>query len=82
MQRSIFTILRQHTGVSPETFQFRLMLLAVTASFLFINQTFCYANNKCRIRIHGCGNPNSSGNHETRGESELLQGIIPAKFGF
>lgn len=82
MNSYIFKILRQYTGVSPETFQFRLMLLAVTASFLFINQTFCYANNKSQFRIYGCGNPNSSWDQEARRESKLLQGIIPAKFGF
>ena len=81
MQSYIFKILRQHTGASPETFQFRLNVLAVTASF-FYHKLFCYANTKCRIRIHGCGNPNSSWDTETRGESELLQGTIPAKFGF
>lgn len=37
MQRKISTILRQHTGVSPETFQFVLNVFAVTASFLLIN---------------------------------------------
>lgn len=70
-------------GASPKTYQLWLMLLAVTASFLiFIYQLICYANNKSRIRIYGCGNPNSSWDTETRGESELLQGTIPAKFGF
>lgn len=82
MKSIIFKIWRQHTGESPETYQLCLMLLAVTASFLFIHQTNCYANNKSRIRIYDCGNPNSSWDTETRGESELLQGTIPAKFGF
>ena len=51
MQRSILTILRQHTGESPETFQFRLMLLAVTASFLLlIYQTLCYANTGIKLK--------------------------------
>ena len=69
-------------GVSPKTYQLWLMLLTVTASFLFIYKTFCNVNNKSRIRIYDCGNPNSSWDTETRGESELLQGTIPAKFGF
>ena len=69
-------------GVSPKTYQLWLMLLTVTASFLFIYKTFCNVNNKSRIRIFGCGNPNSSWDSETRGSSELIPRIIPAKFGF
>ena len=82
MMKFYFQILRQRTGASPETFRLRLNSLVATASFLFIYKTFDNANEQKSIRIHGCGNPNSSGDHETRGESELLQGIIPAKFSF
>ena len=82
MENYFLMILRQHTGASPETFRLRLNSLVATASFLFIYKTFDNANEQKSIRIHGCGNPNSSWDTETRGESELLQGTIPAKFGF
>ena len=81
MQRSHLIIKRRRTGASPETFQLMLKLLVATA-FLFFIKICNYANSKSQFRIYGGGNPNSSGNHETRGESKLLQGIIPAKFGF
>ncbi len=82
MQNCNLKIKRQHTGASPETFQLTLNLLTVTASLFINSNTFLNVNKKCQFRIHGGGNPNSSGNHETRGESELLQGIISAKFSF
>ena len=82
MQNCNLKIKRQHTGASPETFQLTLNLLTVTASLFINSKTFLNVNKKCQFRIHGCGNSNSLGNHETRGESELLQGIIPAKFSF
>ena len=42
MESIILMILRQHMGVSPKTYQLWLMLLTVTASFLFyfIRTTF------------------------------------------
>ncbi len=81
MENYFLMILRQHTGASPETFRLMLNSLTVTASFYFQN-SFYDVNEKSQFRIHGGGNPNSSWDTETRGESELLQGIIPAKFGF
>lgn len=81
MENYFLMILRQHTGASPETFRLMLNSLTVTASFYFQN-SFYDVNEKSQFRIYGCGNPNSSWDTETRGESELLQGTIPAKFGF
>ena len=82
MKKIYLMINRRHTGASPETFRLWLNALTVTA-FLFLHQKlFNEVNAKSQFRIHGCGNPNSSWDTETRGESELLQGTIPAKFGF
>ena len=82
MMKFYFQILRQRTGASRETFRLRLNSLVATASFLFIYKTFDNANEQKSICIYDCGNPNSSWDTETRVESELVQGTIPAKFGF
>ncbi len=55
MQRLFLTIKRRHTGVSPETFQFLLNLLTVTAFFLFTQKTFSYVNKQSQFRIYGGG---------------------------
>lgn len=81
MENYFLMILRQHTGVSPETFRLMLNSLTVTASF-YIQNSFYDVNEKSQSRIHGGENPNSSWDTEARRESKLLQRIIPAKFGF
>lgn len=82
MEKIYLMINRRHTGASPETFRLWLNALTVTA-FLFLHQKlFNDVNAKSQFRIHGGGNPNSSGNPETRRNSKLLQGIIPAEFSF
>lgn len=60
MQRLYPTIKRRHTGVSPETFQLRLTVFAVTAFFLFSQKLFSYANTESQFRIYGGG---AKGNH-------------------
>ena len=55
MRRLYQTIKRRHTGASPETFQFRLNLLTVTAFFLFTQTLFSYVNKQSQFRIYGGG---------------------------
>ena len=67
MQRLYQTIKRRHTGASPETFQLRLTVFAVTAFFLFTQTLFSYANTESHFRIYGSGanhrNPFTGINH-------------------
>ena len=55
MQRNLKQILRQYTGVSPETFQLSLNGLSVIVFFLLISELFSYDNPKSQFHIFGGG---------------------------